>query len=82
MYIFGYVYMVITGIVLSLNYSIVAYELRKSGIKAYRKHIYYKKWGDHYKKVIFNMVMEKDKQRKKKEENAMLQQKVKIGADE
>ena len=44
-------------------------EQGKSVRKAYKKHIYYKKWGAHFKKMIFDHVMYEDMKKKKMEED-------------
>ena len=59
-YNFGYCYLTIIIIILSVNLSYVFTEFLKSARKAYRKHIYYKKWGTYFKIMIFNHVKRED----------------------
>ena len=59
-YNYGYGYIALLFLILAFNLTFIVYEFGKSARKAYRKHVYYKKWGTYYKIKIFNHVKRQD----------------------
>jgi len=74
----GFVYMAFLGFAVAINFFLIILEISRELRKKNRQRIYYRDWGTHYKKRIFDRHHRMCKQLEEKEERDRIKEEERI----